>query len=191
MIYPELILTFFKIGLFTIGGGYAMLPMIYDEAQKKGWMTVEELINFVAVSESTPGSFAVNAATYIGMRTGGILGAVCATAGVVLPSFIIVLIIAGFYTSFKKNKIITGCLSGLKPAVIGLIGAAVISMGQTVFFPNGPRTVISYVFVSSAVILTLMLFMQYKKANPMSIILMSAFCGIISGYAGKLLTSVG
>ena len=94
MLYLELFLTFFKIGLFTIGGGYAMLPLIQADVQAKGWMTAEELVNFIAVSESTPGPFAVNVSTYVGAELAGLPGAFCATLGVVLPSFLIILLVA-------------------------------------------------------------------------------------------------
>ena len=104
--YLDLFLTFFKIGAFTIGGGYAMLPLIQAEAQAHGWMSEADLVNFVAVSESTPGPLAVNFSTYIGRVTGGFFGALCATAGVVLPSFIIILAIAGCY---KKVSIQPDC----------------------------------------------------------------------------------
>jgi chromate transporter len=188
MIYLELLITFMKIGLFTIGGGYAMLPMIEDEVIKKGWMSTEELINFIAVSESTPGPFAVNVATYIGTRTGGIAGALCATAGVLLPSFFIVLIAAVFYTSFRKNRIVGGLMSGLRPAVICLIAAAAVSVGQTVFFPDGfgIGAVTSYGFICSAAIFALMLFLGTKKINPVFIIILSAVGGMIAGYAEQL-----
>lgn len=133
MIFIELFFTFFKIGLFTVGGGYAMLPLIRTEVLSKGWLTAEEIVNFIAVSESTPGPFAVNIATYIGSVRGGAAGAVCATLGVVLPSFLIILAIARCYKKFKSSKIVAGLMSGLKPAVIGLIAAAVLTVGKTVF----------------------------------------------------------
>ena len=103
MIFIELLLTFFKIGILTFGGGYAMLPFIQEEVIKHNWLTEEALIDFIAVSESTPGPFAVNIATYIGSETGGFLGAICATAGVVLPSFIIILLVAKCYEGFREN----------------------------------------------------------------------------------------
>lgn len=93
----QLFLTFFKIGAFTFGGGYAMLPFIQQEVLKNGWMNDKELIDFIAISESTPGPFAVNASTFVGMQTAGVFGAVCATLGVVLPSFIIILIVAKIF----------------------------------------------------------------------------------------------
>jgi len=86
MIWLELFITFFEIGAFTFGGGYAMLPLIQEQVAAHGWLTQQELIDFIAVSEGTPGPFAINVSTYVGMETGGFLGALCATLGVVLPS---------------------------------------------------------------------------------------------------------
>ena len=126
MIYLELFYIFLKIGAFTFGGGYAMLPLIQDEVIAHNWIDSQSLIDFIAVSESTPGSFAVNVATYVGEEVAGVAGSVCATLGVVLPSFIIILIIAGCYKRFKNSGVVKGCMSGLKPAVVGLIGASVI-----------------------------------------------------------------
>ena len=105
MICLELFVTFFKIGLFTIGGGYAMLPLIQADVQAHGWMTAEELVNFIAVSESTPGPFAVNVSTYVGAELAGLPGALCATLGVVLPSFLIILLVARFYAAFRSSAI--------------------------------------------------------------------------------------
>ena len=140
MIFIELFFTFFKIGLFTVGGGYAMLPLIRTEVLSKGWLTAEEIVNFIAVSESTPGPFAVNIATYIGSVRGGAAGAAFATLGVVLPSFLIILAIARCYKKFKSSKIVAGLMSGLKPAVIGLIAAAVLTVGKTVFLNSATPT---------------------------------------------------
>ena len=105
MIYLELFYVFFTTGLFTFGGGYAMLPMIQQAVVDRGWMPLEKILDFVAVSESTPGPFAVNLGTYIGSEKGGIPGAAVAVAAVVLPSLVIISIISGFYKKFKDNKI--------------------------------------------------------------------------------------
>lgn len=188
MIYFELFITFFKIGLFTVGGGYAMLPFIQSEVLRLEWLTNEQIINFIAVSESTPGPFAVNIATYVGSQVGGVLGSICATLGVVMPSFIIILIIASFFEKFKENKFVVGCMSGLKPAVIGLIGSAVISIGATVFFPvsfslsvfSTPQFYIALVLFLSMTVLAL------KKVHPIIIICISAAVGIASGYILKM-----
>ncbi|MEE0944869.1 MAG: chromate transporter [Clostridia bacterium] len=183
-IWIILFLTFFKIGLFTFGGGYAMLPLVQEEVLTRNWIENAELINFIAVSESTPGPFAINMATYIGNEMGGIIGAVLATLGVVLPSFIIILIVAKFFEKFKTNKIVSGCMSGLKPAVIGLIGAAVISIGETVFVTGNSLDMIlsdAWFYVSAA-IFAVMAVLAFKKVHPIVIILLSAVIGIVAGY---------
>ena len=193
MIFIELFFAFFKIGLFTVGGGYAMLPLIRTEVLSKGWLTAEEIVNFIAVSESTPGPFAVNIATYIGSVRGGAAGAVCATLGVVLPSFI--LAIARCYKKFKSSRIVAGLMSGLKPAVIGLIAAAVLTVGKTVFLnsatPTGFPTTASDWFrtVSSALVFVLALFACRKKLHPILMILIAAALGIAFGLLGETLVA--
>ena len=184
MIFLELFWTFFKIGLFTFGGGYAMLPLIQEEVLAHGWVDNATLVNFVAVSESTPGTFAINMSTYVGSSQGGVLGAACATLGVVLPSFIIILIVAKCYEAFKTNRIVAGCMSGIKPAAIGLIGAAVLSIGQTVLFPRG---IALSVFAAPQLWISLALFgimavLAFKKVHPILIICLSAVAGIAAGY---------
>ena len=171
MICLELFVTFFKIGLFTIGGGYAMLPLIQADVQAHGWMTAEELVNFIAVSESTPGPFAVNVSTYVG-----------AELGVVLPSFLIILLVARFYAAFRSSAIISGAMSGLRPAVIGMIGAAAVSVGQTVFAPDGVQALAGYPLACSLAIFVLMAFLTHRKLHPIAIILLSALLGIAAGY---------
>lgn len=183
-IFLELFLTFFKIGLFTFGGGYAMLPLIQEEVLAHKWMEIEEIINFIAVSESTPGPFAINCATYVGMETGGVFGAICATLGVVLPSFIVILIVARFYKKFKESKIVSSVMTGLRPAVIGLIGSALVSMILTVFLPNGfdfGSIVIPDLLVSLA-IAVVMTVLVFKKVHPIIIIVLSAVAGIAAGF---------
>ncbi len=184
MIYLELFLTFLKIGAFTFGGGYAMLPLIQEEAVNHGWADPQTLIDLVAVSESTPGPFAVNMATYVGIVTAGIPGAVCATLGVVLPSFVIILIVAKFYVKFRSSFIVKGIMSGLKPAVVGLIGAAALSVLVTVFLPGGISMSLftSPVLYISLAVFGVSLLLSLKKAHPIMIILISALLGVGSGY---------
>lgn len=191
MIFLELFLSFFKIGLFTFGGGYAMLPLIQAEVAARSWLSPEELINFVAVSESTPGPFAVNIATYIGTETGGIWGAICATFGVVLPSFIVILIVAKIYDKFRKSKGVQGCMSGLKPAVVGLIGSAILSMVGTVLFPKGIMATDALrnpTLPISIILAGIMTFLAFKKVHPIIIICISAAVGILCGYFLPFLT---
>ena len=188
MIFLELFWTFFKIGLFTFGGGYAMLPLIQEEVLNRSWATNEMLVNFVAVAESTPGPFAINMATYVGVEQGGVFGAVCATLGVVLPSFIIIIIVAKCFEKFKTNRIVAGCMTGIKPAAIGLIGAAVVSIGGTVFFPDGFTTGVfttPTLWVSFGIFLV-MAVLAFRKVHPILIICLSAVAGIGAGYLLKL-----
>lgn len=184
MIYLKLFWTFFKIGISTFGGGYAMLPLIQAEVARHGWMQNAELINFIAVSESTPGPFAINISTFVGAQTGGLFGAFCATFGVVLPSFVIILIVAKCFLRFKNSKIVAGCMSGLKPAVIGLIATAVLSVGQTVFFPNGLQMqgLLTPAFMVSVGIFVVMTALLFKKVHPILILCLSAVVGIAAGY---------
>ncbi len=191
MIFLELFLTFFEIGLFTFGGGYAMLPLIQEAVLSKGWMAQEQIVNFIAVSESTPGPFAINIATYIGSQMGndygvlgGIAGAACATLGVVMPSFIVILIVAKIYDAFKKSRLVRGCMSGLKPAVVGLIGAAVLGIAATVFIPAGWSLAIfsNVEFYVSAAIFALCTVLTFKKVHPILIICIAAALGIATGY---------
>ena len=200
MIFFRLFITFFEIGLFTFGGGYAMLPLIQDAVLEHGWVTETEITNFIAVAESTPGPFAINMSTYVGSIMGGqtlgvfgsILGAFCATLGVVLPSFIIILIIARCYEAFKKNRIVKGAMSGLKPAVIGLIGAAVLTVAQSALFTVDQSGAVvydftSYSFFCAVGIFAVMAVLAFKKVHPILLITMSAVAGIGLGYLGEVI----
>ncbi|MBR4308858.1 MAG: chromate transporter [Oscillospiraceae bacterium] len=183
MIYLELFLTFFTIGLFTFGGGYAMLPLIQQKVVEKGWMSVEQIVDFVAVSESTPGPFAVNISTYVGAQMGGVLGSVCATLGVTLPSFLIILIVAKCYIRFKNSKLVSGAMFALRATVVGLMAGAVFGMLPTVFFHSGVsmQSLLGPEFLCSSVIFSVMLVLALEKVSPIVIILSSAGAGILSG----------
>ena len=183
MLLLDLFFTFFKIGLFTFGGGYAMIPMIREEVVNHGWLAQEELVNFIAISESTPGPFAINIATYVGKVTTGFFGSAMCTLGVVLPSFIVILIVARVYDRFRKSTVISGMMKGLKPAVVGLIAAALISIGQTVFFPQqiAVSVLTTPAFLVSLVIFALAVTASFKKMHPIIIILGSAALGVLAG----------
>lgn len=184
MIYLELFWTFFYIGAFTFGGGYAMLPLIQEEVLRHGWITESKLLDMVAVSESTPGPFAVNMATYIGAERGGLLGAFCGTLGVVLPSFLVILVVARCYDRFRQSRVVKGCMSGLKPASVGLIAGAVLSVFLTVFFPAGltAAAFTTVTFYISVALFGAMLILALKKVHPILIICISAVVGIVVGY---------
>lgn len=185
MIYLKLLITFIKIGAFTFGGGYAMLPMIQAEVERNGWIKEQELVNFIAVSESTPGPLGVNIATYIGTETAGIPGAICSTFGVVLPSFVIILIVAGCFEKFHNSFVVKGFMTGLKPAVVGLITASAVSVAGAVFAQAGMSLGVfkDTTFYIALVIFAISVFMAFKKVHPILIILVSAVLGIAVGYA--------
>lgn len=191
MIYFELFYTFFLIGLFTFGGGYAMIPMIEDQIVGKGWMTDAQLSDFIAISETTPGPFAINISTFVGSQTGGIFGAICSTLGVILPSFIIILLVAIILSKFLKNRFVKDALNGVKPVIVALIAVTAVTFFIKVmlFSGNAIRSVPMYfdraaftllfVLASFAIIYKIN---KKKSVNPISLLLLSAFFGIVLFY---------
>ena len=185
MIYLKLFLTFLQVGAVSFGGGYAMISLIRERMLVYGWLTEEELLNMIAVSESTPGPIAVNMATFVGSAQGGILGAFLATLGVVLPSFIIILIIAALIRNFLKYKGVQAFLGGIRPCVVGLILATALTMLMSALFafrsisdalvPDGKGLIIFAVIVATAVISKKI---RKKPLSPILLILISAGLGM-------------
>ena len=168
MIYFELFYTFFLIGLFTFGGGYAMIPMIKEQVVGKGFITESALADFIAISEATPGPFAINISTFVGTKVGGVLGAIMSTIGVILPSLIIIIVVAMIMNKFMKNRFVQGALDGVKPIVLALICSTAVLMFIKIIFFQGNSLQSELVFdrKSCALLLILMLFMFfYKKAT--------------------------
>jgi chromate transporter len=130
MIYLTLFLEFFKVGLFALGGGLAALPFLQDLIVKYGWMTAEELLNMIAISESTPGAIGINTATFIGYNTAGIAGGIIATTGLAAPSIIIITIIAHYFREFNQHPLVESAFSGIRPAVAGLIASAAFELAR-------------------------------------------------------------
>lgn len=134
MIYFQLYWCFFKIGLFSIGGGYASLPLIEREVvELHGWLTMTQFTDIITISQMTPGPIAINSSTFVGTQIGGVLGAIVATLGCVTPSFVIVLILAYIYVKYKNISVISDILYGLRPAVVSLIGMAGLSIVMLAF----------------------------------------------------------
>ena len=152
MIYLQLFYTFFKIGLFGFGGGYAMLSMIQGEVVTRyDWVSTQEFTDIVAISQSTPGPIGINAATYVGFTaTGSIWGSVIATFAVVLPSFILMLTISKFFLKYQKHPAVEAVFSGLRPAVVGLLASAALVLMNVENF--GSPTDDTYTFVISIII---------------------------------------
>lgn len=187
MIFFELFYTFFLIGLFTFGGGYAMIPMIQEQVVSKGWITESNLTDFIAVSECTPGPFAINISTFVGNSVGGVFGAICATVGVILPSIIVILIIAMIMKKFMKNKYVQGALKGVRPIVLALILSTALVLFIKVMFFRGNSLLGEFEFdirsFTLLVILSSLLFI-YKKVHKKSLgaiklLGLSALLGII------------
>jgi len=175
----ELFFMFFKIGLFTIGGGMAMIPLVQQELVAKGMMSLSESIDMVALSQITPGPFAVNCATFAGMRVvgGGFGTAAITTIGVALSSFFICLIVGKYFFRCNENPIVRGGLSGIKPAVLALIFAGFISIARSSIFPGGVFSSIDVPVLCIALVLSFL--MIKTKINPTLLVLASGIFGVI------------
>ena len=186
MLYLQLFWQFFKTGLFAIGGGMATLPFLYDMADKTGWFTRAQLADMIAVSESTPGPLAVNMATFIGASQAGLAGSFAATVGVVLPSFVIILLIAAALHSLMKYAGVNAFLAGVRPCVVAMILATACTMGLSTL---GGFTTVSGGFapdVRALAVFALLgiLHFAYKKKtqkapSPIGMILLSAVLGAV------------
>lgn len=180
MIYVELFMTFFVIGMFTIGGGYAMLSLIQNEVvTEHGWISDTTFTDIVAISQMTPGPIGINTATYVGYEvlsnsgaseTMCVLGSLTATFAVVLPSFIIVLLLCKVYEKWKEHYMFKGVMSGLKPATLGLIGTAALSLAT-------PENFIDW--KSFLICIVAFLALYFKKLGPFSIIALGALVGLL------------
>ena len=190
MIYLQLFFTFLKVGAFAFGGGYTMLSLIGDSVLKYGWMTEQELLNFVGVETVIPGPIAVNMATYVGYEQGGFLGALLATIGVVLPSFIIILIVAALIKNLLKYQPVKTFITSVRPALGGLISAVAVTMALSVFFGIDTVKNINFAFdwrtfvILTVVIAVPLIWKHLKKKEFSSILLV-----VISGVLGLVLFS--
>ena len=186
MIYLQLFLTFLEIGAFSFGGGYGMISLMREKALTYGWLTEEELLNMIAVAESTPGPIAVNMATFVGAAEGGILGSVIATLGVVLPSFVLILLIAALIKNLLKFAGVKAFLGGIRPAVVGLILATAVTMliSKTMSFSSIGDEIsvdVRAIFILAALVvipfITKLIFK--KKPSPILMIVISAGLGVL------------
>ena len=169
---------FFKIGLFTFGGGYAMIPLIIQEMQVHNYLTETQLFQFIGIAESTPGPFAINIATFTGFENFGFLGALFATLGVVLPSFIIILIIASISDKFIKHPIIQKVLEVLAPAIIGFILAAALNVTLSSIFTDMHDFNFSWQALVIFITVSLLSVTLKKKFPPLLLILISGLLGL-------------
>jgi len=171
MIYLKLFLEFFHIGLFSFGGGYATIPFLYHIADVQNWYTTKQLSDMIAVSSITPGPVGVNVATFAGFKTAGILGAAIATASVILPSFIIVIIISKLLEQFKHNKYVQSVIYTLKPAGCGLLAA----IGVDMFIDN-------INLLGMVLLVCLFVASITEKRDPLFYLAVSAVVGLVAGF---------
>lgn len=190
MTYLLLFWEFLKTGLFSIGGGLATIPFLMKMSETyENWFTAEELSNMIAVSESTPGPIGINMASYVGYTVcseefgvlGGILGALTSTTAIVLPSLIVIMIIAGFLQKFRDNKLVKNTFFCLRPAVIGMLGVSLLTMILPIFFNFAGVNFFEIVDLKAIVLFGLLLFgiLKFKKLHPIVFIAIGAAVGII------------
>ncbi|NLG38097.1 MAG: chromate transporter [Clostridiales bacterium] len=190
MIYLQLLYSFFKIGLFAFGGGYAMISMIQGEIELHGWLSASEFIDIIAISEMTPGPIAVNSATFVGFKVAGLGGSAAATLGVALPSLIIILSISGIYMRFQRKPLSRKIFYGVRPAVTGLVAAACIFVARTALLRSGltfaqlGQSLLrpgDWLSLGGVAIAALSLVALKRKAHPILIIAGAAAAGILLG----------
>ncbi len=190
MIYLQLFITFFKIGLFSFGGGYGMIPMI--EIETGQWLTTQEFVNIISISEMTPGPIAVNTATFVGYRVGGILGGVIATTGVILPSLILILSVCGLLNKYRKHPLLESIVWGIRPVVVALIIGAVALVARNTLLKE-PISINDMLDLSSlqhlepisiAITVLILVLLLVLKLHPILAILVGAVLGVILKYVG-------
>lgn len=170
MVYLELFISFFKIGAFTIGGGYAMLPLIQREVvERKKWIEKEEFLDMLAVAQSAPGAIAINTAVFTGYKIAGVPGAIFTTLGSALPSFIIILLVATIFVGIRNNPVVERIFKGIRPAVVALIAVPVFSIGRDA------KINMSNIIIPIGVTILI----AFLKISPIYIIILAALCGII------------
>lgn len=191
MIYLRLFWEFLKVGLFTVGGGLASLPFLYDISDKTGWYSHTQLADMVAISESTPGPIGINMATYVGFSTAGIFGAVIASLGFIIPSIVIVSIVSRFLKRFSENKIVKGAFYGLRAVSVALICSALVSVIKIsiINIPLFEETGSFFDLISiPGLVLAAVCWLVLKKRNPHPIVILgaSAAAGILFGFFGLI-----
>ncbi|MGN1008926.1 MAG: chromate transporter [Butyricicoccus sp.] len=183
MILLRLFYEFFKVGLFSIGGGLATLPFLYDISDKTGWFTHTDITNLIAISESTPGPIGVNAATYVGFLTHGFVGAMTSTLGLIAPSIVVIILVSRVLERFRDSRLVDDLFYGLRPASTGLIASAGFLVVKSTFFaPTAASLSIRW----PQVVLAVVLYAAIKKFNkhPIVYIAAAAVIGVIFHFAG-------
>lgn len=188
MIYLRLFFEFCRVGLFSVGGGLATIPFLTDLGNRTGWFTSGQLADMIAISESTPGPMGVNMATYVGFTSGGVLGGVVSTLGLIFPSIVIILIIAQFLQRFRQSRVVDGVFYGLRAASVALITSAMLQVARIALlrpaqaesafasYPNWPAVALA------VVVFVCVKFTPLKKIHPIFFILASAVVGVVFSF---------
>ncbi|MDE6588935.1 MAG: chromate transporter [Oscillospiraceae bacterium] len=192
MILLRLFFEFCRVGLFSVGGGLATIPFLTDLGQRTGWFGPGDLANMIAISESTPGPMGVNMATYVGFHTAGVPGGVCATLGLIFPSIVIILVIAGFLQKFRQSKAVDGVFYGLRAASVALITASLLQVAKIALMfhevpyiacPGGEGVEVQLFYwpaiILAVVVFVLVKYSPLKKLHPICFIGLAALAGII------------
>ena len=188
MVLLRLFFEFCRVGLFSVGGGLATIPFLTDLGERTGWFNPGDLANMIAISESTPGPMGVNMATYVGFHTAGIAGGVIATLGLIFPSVVIILVIAGFLQKFRQSKAVGAGFSGLRAASVALISAALLQVAKIALMfhevTGAGGAVEVQLFYWPAIILAVVIFLlvkysPLKKLHPICFIGLAALAGVI------------
>lgn len=181
-LYLDLFLSFVQIGMFSFGGGYAAMPLIQQQiVEGHGWLTMEAFTDLITISEMTPGPIAINSATFVGLQVAGLPGALVATLGLVVPSCIIVSLLAWLYKRYRNLNIMQGILGGIRPAVVAMIASAGISIFLTAVWPNGfDAGVLQGIDIAAFILFAVSLFVLRKwKPSPILIIVGTAATGVL------------
>ncbi len=188
MIYLELFLAFLQIGLFSFGGGYASMPLIQAQiVDKYGWLTQGEFVDVISISQMTPGPIAINSATFVGQRVAGLPGALVATIGCVLPSCVIVLLIARLYYKHQNLSLVQGTLEGLRPAVVALVAAAGVSILSLCFWPAGFSLSLEGLdWMALALCGVCLLLLRLLRRGPILVMLGAGALGMLLYWTGLL-----
>ena len=192
MIYLQLFLSFLQIGMFSFGGGYAAMPLIQGQVvQAHQWMTMSEFTDLITISQMTPGPIAVNSATFVGIKIAGIPGALAATLGCILPSCIIVTILARLYLRYRKMDMLQGILGTLRPAVVALIGSAGVLILISAFWGSSQQMTLDQTKWSMVVIFLICFWLIWKKKkNPILVMILAGIMNVVWNLLSKYIVSI-
>ena len=200
MIYLKLLFSFIKIGLFSFGGGYAMIPLIQKEIEMHGWLSPSEFVDIIAIAEMTPGPIAVNSATFVGYKTAGLLGSIVATIGVALPSVVLIIAVSGFFFKIQKKPVNIMIFYGIRPVITGLIAAAGVFVAQTALFKKDISIEnFNYLFSEPAnffdfggifILVASMVALVKFKIHPILVIAGAGVAGVVMYFLFPLMQSI-